>query len=137
MFRSPEDAYARFQQVKTILANKGADFMAPCGKQNLQDCDLLKHIGAWNDVLAAIQVHIEEMVETRELAVRFPVKMSDQRETRERIERAVVLLHRLFVTHTCVASIVLDELGQFCEQERFTLLCHGINRCPAPEDFEG
>ncbi|KAL1422709.1 hypothetical protein MTO96_003792 [Rhipicephalus appendiculatus] len=86
-------------------------------------------LGAWNEVLAAIQVHIEEMVETRELAVCFPVKMSDQRETRERIERAVVILHRLFVTHTCVATIVLDGLGQFCNRERFTLLCHGISRC--------
>ncbi|KAL1422715.1 hypothetical protein MTO96_003798 [Rhipicephalus appendiculatus] len=130
MFTSPQDAYARFQQVKTILANKGADFMAPCGKQNLQDCDLLKAYGCLERGTGFHPgTHRRKWSKTRELAVCFPVKMSDQRETRERIERAVVLLHRLFVTHTCVATIVLDDLGQFCNQELFTLLCHGISSC--------
>ncbi|KAH7950881.1 hypothetical protein HPB52_003064 [Rhipicephalus sanguineus] len=128
MFRSSQDANTRFQQVNAILANKGADFMAPCGKQNFQDCDLLKHMGAWNDVLAAIQVRIE-VVQTREIAVCFPVKMSDQRETRARVERAVVLLHKIFVKHTCVTTIALDDLGLFCNPEWFTLLCHGISKC--------
>ncbi|KAL3202856.1 hypothetical protein MRX96_001222 [Rhipicephalus microplus] len=131
MFTSAEDVYARLQQVKTILANKGADLMAPCGKQNLQDCDLIKHVGAWNDILAAIPVHIEEVVESRMLAVSFPVKMSDQLETRQRIERAVVLLYRLFVGHTCVQTIVLDDVNQFCSEDQFKLLCHGISKCQA------
>ncbi|KAH8023380.1 hypothetical protein HPB51_013218 [Rhipicephalus microplus] len=129
MSSSEPHAYERLQQIKMILANKGADFMAPCGKQNLDDCDLLKHIGAWNDVLAAIHVRLEELVETRELAVSFPVKVSGQREKRKRVERAVVLLYKLFVAHTCVARIVIDDLGEFCNPERFALLCHAISSC--------
>ncbi|KAL3202853.1 hypothetical protein MRX96_001219 [Rhipicephalus microplus] len=128
MFSSEPHAYERLQQIKMILANKGADFMAPCGKQNLDDCDLLKHIGAWNDVLAAIHVRLEEVVESRELAVSFPVKVSGQRETRK-VERAVVLLYKLFVAHSCVARIVIDDLGEFCNLERFALLCHAISSC--------
>ncbi|KAH8023383.1 hypothetical protein HPB51_013221 [Rhipicephalus microplus] len=129
MFRSPEDAYATFQQVKVILNNKGVDFMAPCGKQNLHDCDLFKHIGVCNDVLAAIQVHIDELVETREVAVCFSATTSDQEEPREDVQRAVVLLHRLLVKHICVATIVLDDLGRFCNQGLFSILCNGISKC--------
>ncbi|KAL3202857.1 hypothetical protein MRX96_001223 [Rhipicephalus microplus] len=129
MFRSPEDAYATFQQVKLILNNKGVDFMAPCGKQNLHDCDLFKHIGVCNDVLAAIQVHMDELVETREVAVCFSATTSDREEPREDVQRAVVLLHRLLVKHICVATIVLDDLGRFCNQGLFSILCNGISKC--------
>lgn len=42
-------------------------------------------------------------------------------------ERALVLFHKLFITHSCVISIVLDDLGFFATSEWFALLCNCIS----------
>ncbi|KAH7950882.1 hypothetical protein HPB52_003065 [Rhipicephalus sanguineus] len=129
IFHSTQDTYARLQQIKHILANKGADFMVPCGKENNRDCDLLKHLSAWNDIASAIKVEISELVATRELALCFSVKTSNQREMEGRIQRAVLLLHWLLIKHTCVTTIELEDLTQFNDPECFTLFCDGIRNC--------
>ncbi|KAL1422710.1 hypothetical protein MTO96_003793 [Rhipicephalus appendiculatus] len=128
-FHSAHDVYARLQQIKHILANEGADFMVPCGEENNRECDLHKHLNAWNDVVSAIKVEINELVATRELALCFPVQSSNQRETEGRIQRALLLLHWILVKHSCVAVIHLDDLAQFNDTERFALLCDGIRKC--------
>nr|XP_050035837.1 uncharacterized protein LOC126532212 [Dermacentor andersoni] len=128
-FNSAKEAYARLQQIKMILANKGADFMVPCGKANGKGCEVLTHLSGWNDILAAIQVQMKERVATGELELSFPIKSFDHQETKKRIQRAVVLLHWLFVKHACVTKIELDCLGQFNDVEWFALFCDGISEC--------
>ncbi|KAL3202855.1 hypothetical protein MRX96_001221 [Rhipicephalus microplus] len=105
-FRSTQDAYARLQQIKHILANNGADFTVPCGNENSRECDLVKDLNAWNSV-----------------------KSSNQRETEGRIQRAVLLLHWLLVKHFCMTLIYLDDMAQFSDIDWFTLFCDGFSKC--------
>ncbi|KAL1422716.1 hypothetical protein MTO96_003799 [Rhipicephalus appendiculatus] len=128
-FTSTQDAYERLQQIKSILAKKGADFMVPCGKKNNRECDLLKHLSTWNDILVAVNVRIKATVVTKELELFFPKKFYVEQQPRKRIERAIILLHFILVKHTCVAKIELEKLGQFNDPEWFALLCDGINDC--------
>ncbi|KAH7946309.1 hypothetical protein HPB49_023057 [Dermacentor silvarum] len=128
-FNSAREAYARLQQIKMILADKGADFMVPCGKDNGQGCEVLRHLSGWNDILAAIQVQMKERVATGELELSFPIKSFDHQETKRRIQRAIVLLHLLLVKHACVTEIELDDLGHFNDREWFALFCDGVGEC--------
>ncbi|KAH7950883.1 hypothetical protein HPB52_003066 [Rhipicephalus sanguineus] len=128
-FSSTQDAYERLQQIKHIFANKGADFMVPCGKENNRDCHLLKHLSVWNDLLVAVNVRIKEAVATKELELYFPKTFYVEMQPRKRIERAVILLHLILIKHTCVAKIELEKLGEFSEPDWFALFCDGINDC--------
>ncbi|KAH6932586.1 hypothetical protein HPB50_007833 [Hyalomma asiaticum] len=128
-FPSTFDAYARLHQMKAILSNKGNDIMVPCRRRSHGDCDLLGHVYSCNDILAAIKVQLKEVVATRDLAVLFPSKISKERETNERMQRAFVLLHWVLVKHSCVSTIELDSLGQFNDPDWLKLLCDGICHC--------
>ncbi|XP_075747967.1 uncharacterized protein LOC142813893 [Rhipicephalus microplus] len=128
-FTSTEDAYEKLQQIKSILAEKGADFTGPCGKEDDRECHLLKHLSTWNDVMIPINVRITAMVTTKELELCFPKVFYVEQQPRELIEYAVILLHLILIKHTCVTKIELEMLGEFNDPEWFALLCDGIADC--------
>ncbi|KAL1422711.1 hypothetical protein MTO96_003794 [Rhipicephalus appendiculatus] len=103
--------------------------MVPCGKESNRDCDLIKHLSAWNDILVAVNVRIKATVVTKELELFFPQKFYVEQQPRKLIERAVILLHFILIKHTCVTKIELEKLGEFKDPEWFALLCDGINDC--------
>ncbi|KAH6930419.1 hypothetical protein HPB50_013459 [Hyalomma asiaticum] len=129
LFESTHHAYARLQEVKTILAKKGADLMAPCDSKTREGCQVFNHLNALNDVMDGIKVHIKGLVSTRELAVSFLGKTYAEPEPQKRIEQALVLLHWLFVKHDCVAKIVLDNPLLFKNPDRVAFLCSAIGEC--------
>ncbi|KAH7950884.1 hypothetical protein HPB52_003067 [Rhipicephalus sanguineus] len=96
--------------------------MDPCGKEQGRDCNLVKNLSGWNGILAAIKIHIKELFDTRELEVRSPEKSFDHRETTDRIQRAMLLLHWLLVKHVCVVTVEVENLGDIIQLSSAKLL---------------
>ncbi|KAL3202858.1 hypothetical protein MRX96_001224 [Rhipicephalus microplus] len=129
IFPAAKDAFTRLQQLQFHLAVNGAVLTHPCGKEKGRDCNLVKNPSAWNDILAAINVHVKQLFGTMELEVRFNQKSFDHREMADRIQRSMLLLHWILVKHTCVVTIEVDSLGELNDREWFALFCDGIREC--------
>ncbi|KAH6930800.1 hypothetical protein HPB50_019403 [Hyalomma asiaticum] len=72
---------------------------------------------------------MKEDVATGGLAVYFPIKTFELRETTARIQRAVLLLHWLLIRHPCVVMIEVEDWGVFEDIDWFRLFCDGVQGC--------
>ncbi|KAK8764685.1 hypothetical protein V5799_032702 [Amblyomma americanum] len=123
LFSSASEAYARLQEIKLILRNSGANFRAQCARGSRHACELPRQLKQWNRVLAAINVQLRERNTPGELEVICFLVPGDKPDSACRLQRAILLVRWLLVTHSCVTAIRVDEWGVLQCPAYFDLFC--------------
>ncbi|XP_077520539.1 uncharacterized protein LOC144130498 [Amblyomma americanum] len=128
LFSSSNEAYARLQELKTNLSDRGANLKAQCVQDSTHSCELPRQLQQWNRVLEIIGVQLRERNNCGELAVVCFQKIY-RMHTECRFKRSVLLFHWLLINHRCVTMLRMEEWGVFDSLFYITIFYDAMDKC--------
>ncbi|XP_077489307.1 uncharacterized protein LOC144100156 [Amblyomma americanum] len=135
LFSSASEAYARLQELKTILSERGANLKAQCVQDSPHSCELPRQLEQWNGVLGIVGVQLRERNNCGELAVVGFQKIYPM-HTECRMKRSVLLFHWLLVNHRCVTMLRMEAWGVFDSLVYITIFYDAVAKCTSLRNLQ-